>query len=122
MKDKKILIVEDDLTSIKLMESILKRAGYTVLFVQDGSQAVEVAKKEKPNLILLDIQLPGLPGTKIKEKLSTLPETKYIPTFFITSILNKDDEKELNNRFAGYFFLSKPVNPDAFLKEVSERM
>ena len=119
---KKILIVEDDQVTLALMESILQKAGYTVITSMNGLESVEVAKTQKPDLILLDIQIPGLPGTKIKEKLSSMQETKNIPTFFVTSILDKDDEKVLNNRFAGHFFLSKPIDPEAFLKEVTARI
>lgn len=110
MEKKKILVVDDDKVTLKLVEYNLTNAGYDVVFTEDGSQVIGLAKKEKPSLILLDIFMPGMNGAEIGQALKLDAETKGIPVIYLTSLFTKDDEKRMGNVMSGNLFIAKPFN------------
>lgn len=116
---KRVLVVEDNATNLYLMRFILQKNGYEVIEARDGLMAVNVAKEEKPDLILMDIQLPILDGYEATRKIRAIEETKDIPIIALTSFaMVGDKEKALNAGCTGY--LEKPINPETFIMEIEK--
>ncbi len=120
MKNKRrILIVEDDISNLELFCDVINTAGYECIHASNGESALEIAKREKPDLILLDIQLPGLDGISVKNRLKSLEETKDIRIVALTAYAMKGDkEMFLNEGFDGY--ISKPIKIKEFIQIIQE--
>jgi len=105
---KKILIVEDNPQNMRLIEMALSADSYTLLQATNGEEALEVAKKERPDLIIMDIQLPKMSGLEVTRKLREIPQFSRTPIIAITAYAMKGDkEKALNAGCNAY--LSKPI-------------
>ncbi len=114
-----VLIVEDDLKSLKLFRDLLQATGYAILEVTNGKKAVELAREKKPDLILMDIQMPVMDGFKATKILKADTETRNIPIIALTSYaMKKDDEKMREAGCDGY--ITKPIDTREFLKKVSK--
>ena len=120
-REKVVLVVEDDPKSLKLVRDLLRVSGYETLEATDGKQAVELAIGKKPNLILMDIQMPVMDGLEATGILKNDDKTKNIPVVALTAFaMNGDEEKILEAGCDGY--ISKPIDIELFLKKVSECM
>ena len=108
MKEK-ILIVEDEPRNRRLLEMTLKAKGYTLLEATDGGEALDIAVRERPDLILMNIQLPKVNGLAVTKKLRELPEFGRIPIIAITGYAMKGD-KERAIKAGCDAYLSKPIN------------
>jgi CheY-like chemotaxis protein len=98
----KILIVDDSERDLKLLESRVLQLGYQdVLKAREGTEALELARKHLPDLIFLDIIMPGLDGGAVKEVLKNDPKTKDIPTIFLSSIISKKEQKGIRGITGG---------------------
>ena len=116
--NKVILIVEDDPKCLKLFRDLLEVQGFTILEATNGKQGVEIVKGKKPNLILMDIQMPVMDGTEAIKILKADPNTKEIPTVALTAYAMKEDEEKIRQAgFDGY--ITKPIDTKEFLKKVS---
>jgi two-component system cell cycle response regulator DivK len=105
---KKILIVEDNPQNMRLIEMALSAESYTLLGTTNGEEALEVAKKERPDLIIMDIQLPKMSGLEVTRKLREIPEFSQTPIIAITAYAMKGDkDKALDAGCNAY--LSKPI-------------
>ncbi|TDO98846.1 HD domain-containing phosphohydrolase [Marinomonas balearica] len=92
MKNKhKLLIVDDEPNNLKLLRQILKDE-YQLMFSTDGLKAIEAAHTHKPDLILLDIMMPGMSGYEVSAALKASPETMHIPIIFVTAMGEQEDE------------------------------
>ena len=112
-----ILNIEDDTVSRSLTSYLLKSAGYKVIETDNGLEGIDLARKHKPVLILMDMGIPGLDGYEATMWLKNLEETKDIPVVAITAnIMAGDRERSLVAGCDGYF--SKPVNPRAFVRDI----
>jgi len=118
MAESKILVVDDDRVFLRLVENDLTREGFIVLTAQNGKDAIKLAKKESPNLILLDISMPGISGGEVSSILKEDPQTKDIPVIFLTALLSKEEEEKRKNRLSGHFFIAKPYDLKALLAEI----
>lgn len=87
---KKILLVEDDEATATTMQVALKDGGFDVAHAADGAQALVMAKQEKPNLILLDLVIPGLSGLDVLATLKKNPETAAIPVMILSQLSDQD--------------------------------
>lgn len=116
---KRILIIEDNEDNLYLIQFILEKSGYQVEFANEGKLGVSMALKMKPDLILMDVQLPdinGLEATKIIRK-SEINGT--IPIVAITSYaMTGDRARALNAGCSGY--IEKPIDPETFLQEIQK--
>jgi CheY-like chemotaxis protein len=110
---KKILIVEDDPKNMKVMLMVLKPHGYTLLEATDGEEALEIAVKEKPDLILMDMQLPKISGMEVTRKLRQLPDFKHTPITAVTASAMKGDEARIIEAGCD-MYMSKPINTREF--------
>jgi CheY-like chemotaxis protein len=105
----KILIVEDNPQNMRLIEMALSTENYTLLEATDGEEALGVARKELPDLIIMDIQLPKMSGLEVTKKLREIPEFNRTPIIAITAYAMKGDkEKALDAGCNAY--LSKPIS------------
>ncbi len=105
---KKILIVEDSPQNMRLIKMALSAESYTLLEATDGEEALEVAEKERPDLILMDIQLPKMSGLEVTRKLREIPEFSRTPIIAITAYaMMGDEEKALDAGCNAY--LTKPI-------------
>lgn len=115
----KILYVEDDAASLSLVNRLLSAEGYQVVTASDGLSAIEVAERERPNLILMDINISGLDGYEVTTKIRTIPELQQIPIVAVTAAALKGDrERALAAGCDGY--ISKPIDVDRFPQQVRD--
>ncbi len=115
----KMLIVDDKEENLYLLEALLKGKGYEVLEARTGEEGVELAIKEKPDLILMDIQLPGIDGLETTKRIRESEEVGQIPIVALTSYaMTGDREKALNAGCTGY--LEKPINPETFMTSLEK--
>jgi two-component system cell cycle response regulator DivK len=116
---KRILVVEDQEDNRQILRDLLTNAGYEMLVAEDGVQALEQAEKHRPDLILMDIQLPVLDGYEATRRLKANPELKAIPIIVITSYALSGDEEKA--RAAGCdAYVAKPFSPRALLAKMRE--
>ncbi|HHJ13773.1 MAG TPA: response regulator [Gammaproteobacteria bacterium] len=110
MKERCILIVDDDLSARLLLKVQLKPFGYRLVEAADGLEAVEVFQRERPDLILMDIDMPRMDGYEAAQAIRALNETCYVPILFLTAL---DDERALlrTTEVGGDDFMAKPVTP-----------
>lgn len=119
MPGKKILIVEDDSMQLTMTAKRLKSAGYTVIGARDGISAISTARKEQPDLVLLDLGLPGGDGFVVIQRLQTLLPTTTIPIVVITSRPPSESE-EAAKRAGAVAYMQKPVNFEKLLQLVAD--
>jgi len=116
---KMILVVEDNEQNLYLATFLLKKNGYEVISAKDGLEAIEKAKAEKPDLILMDIQLPEMDGFEATMRIKDIPEISHIPIVAVTSYaMAGDKEKALAMGCVGY--IDKPFMPEAFVPEIEK--
>ncbi len=116
---KKILVVEDNETNMYLFSRILKEGGHEVIPATSGEEGVELATKEKPDLILMDIQLPDMDGLKATKRIRDSEAGGKVPIVALTSYAMAGDRKKaLAAGCTGY--IEKPINPDTFLAEIEK--
>lgn len=107
-----VLVVEDNALNLKLVRDVLGHAGYQVLEAGDAERGLELARAGAPDLILMDVQLPGIDGVEALRRLRADAATASIPVVALTALAMKEDrERFLSAGFDGY--LEKPVSvPD----------
>jgi two-component system, cell cycle response regulator DivK len=112
-----ILVIEDNEQNLYLVRFILEKNGYQVHAAMDGQAGIDMAAQLKPDLILLDIQLPVMDGYTVAKNLSASPELSSIPIVAVTShAMVGDRDKAMAVGCSGY--IEKPINPDTFMAEV----
>lgn len=116
---RKVLIVEDNALNMRLFSDLLEASGYETLQCVDGAKAVGLALEERPDLIIMDIQLPDVSGLDITRWLKDDERTAKIPVLAVTAFAMRTDE--LLVREAGCEgYLSKPIQVRSFLQTVDE--
>lgn len=113
----KLLIIEDDPTAMRLIEYTLKQRGYQVMATRNGLEGIITAQKEEPDLIILDIMLPGIDGFEVCKRLRSGSQTARIPILIISAKIQKED---INTGFrAGADdYLCKPASPSEIIARV----
>jgi len=116
---KRILVIEDNEANLYLTRFILEKNGYQVIEAREGIKGVEMAHKEKPDLIIMDIQLPDINGLEAVRRIRASKTDREIPIVALTSYaMVGDREKALAAGCTGY--MEKPINPDTFMAEIKE--
>ncbi len=116
---KRILVVEDNVTNMYLIRFILEKSGYEVIEAREGAVGVELAIKEKPDLILMDIQLPDIDGLEATKRIRASDTDSEIPIIALTSFaMAGDRERALAAGCTGY--IEKPINPETFIAEMEK--
>jgi two-component system, cell cycle response regulator DivK len=115
---KTVLIVEDNDKNMKLARDILEAKGYTVLCATSGEQGVVMARTAIPDLVLMDIQMPGIDGIEAFQQLRAEPSTAAIPVAAYTASVTAGDRSRVTE--AGFdAFVSKPLNLKEFLATIA---
>jgi two-component system, cell cycle response regulator DivK len=118
---KKILIIEDNEQNLYLVKFILEKHGYETLAATDGQKGIELAATSKPDLILLDIQLPMMDGYTVARNLRLNPALIKIPIVAVTSYaMPGDRDKAIGAGCNGY--IEKPINPETFMDQVEQHL
>jgi DNA-binding response OmpR family regulator len=121
MPGKKILIVEDENPQLTTVAKRLKVAGYVVMGARDGITAVSTARKKQPDLLLLDLGLPGGDGFVVMQRLQSLLSTATIPIIVISS-QDPAKSEEASKRAGAIAYMRKPVDFEKLLKLIAEAL
>ena len=116
---KLILIVEDEPRNLKLCRDLLQVSGYTTIEATDGKQGVKLAKSKKPDVILMDIQMPKMDGLEATRILKADTTTGNIPILALTSYAMKGDEEKILQAGCDRY-ITKPIDIKELLKKVAE--
>lgn len=117
---KRILIIDDEKDVLLLLEKRLAAEGYSVITANNGYDAVNLAQSELPDLIILDLAMPGMGGEVVAEKLKGNSLTRDIPIIFLTVLFPKRKGEEQGAVIAGHVFIAKPFDPVELLTEVEK--
>jgi len=121
MANELILIVEDNDKNMKLARDILQVKGYRTIEAESAEAGLPLAAAQKPDLVLMDIQLPGMNGIEALKKLRASPETSPIPVLAFTASVMPQDRKEIMS--AGFDgFVSKPINLKEFVASIADTL
>ncbi len=119
MKNKLILVVEDNALNLKLIKSLLQLGHFDVVEANDAESGIELARKKKPDLILMDLQLPGMDGLNATQIISKDPALKKTPVVALTSYaMHGDEQKARSAGCVGY--ITKPINTRNFLDVIKD--
>jgi len=114
---KKVLIVEDNELNMKLFHDLIEASGHEILETRDGIEALKLARQHRPDLILMDIQLPEVSGLEITRWLKEDDELRSIPVVAVTAFAMKGDEEKI--RAGGCeAYISKPISISNFLETI----
>jgi two-component system cell cycle response regulator DivK len=114
---KTVLIVEDNELNMKLFHDLLDAHGYKTLQTRSGIEALKIAREQRPNLILMDIQLPEVSGLEVTRWLKDDEELREIPVIAVTAFAMKGDEQRIRQGGCEAY-ISKPISIGAFLETV----
>jgi DNA-binding response OmpR family regulator len=118
---KKILIADDEPHIVQMLASRLKKNNYDVIAASDGMQTTMMAHNEKPDLILLDINMPGGRGPKIFENLLKSVQTMTIPVIFITAYPSEEVRKQVFD-LGAVDFISKPFKGEELIEKIKKAL
>lgn len=114
---KSILVIEDTADNRQILNDLLTAAGYAMLEAEDGERGVALAASARPDLILMDVQLPNIDGYEATRRIRLNPETRHIPIIAVTSYaLSGEEAKAADAGCDGY--VAKPFSPRAVLAMV----
>ena len=115
---KRVLIVEDNELNMKLFNDLLEANGYQVIQTRDGLSALDLARKHRPDLILMDIQLPEVSGIEVTKWLKEDDALHHIPVIAVTAFAMKGDEERIRQGGCEAY-ISKPISVARFLETVA---
>ncbi len=115
----KVLIVDDSPAHILSLKKMVEGWGHETLTAQSGEQALQIARQEQPDVILMDVVMPGMNGFQVTRKLSSDQTTHSIPVIFV-SIKNSEADRVWGMRQGATAYVTKPVNPEDLLAAISD--
>ena len=115
--NKKILVVEDDPSASRLVEYALEQEGYQVITASDGLEGLTKAQNEHPDLIVLDVMLPGLDGYDICQQLRQKSETAELPILMLSAKARQED-KATGLKIGADDYLTKPADPSVIVAKI----
>jgi twitching motility two-component system response regulator PilH len=115
------MIIDDSPTDTHILQKILERNGYQTVTAQNGDEGIEVARRERPALILMDVVMPGLNGFQATRELTSNPETSAIPVIIVTRKDQKVD-RVWGIRQGARDYLTKPVNEGALMSLINDTL
>lgn len=115
----KVLIVDDSPTQVFSLKNLIENSGHCAISADNGDQALQIAREEKPDVILMDVVMPGMSGFQATRKLSKDLATSRIPVIFVST---KDGEADRiwGMRQGATAYVTKPVNPETLLTAISD--
>jgi len=114
-----ILVVDDDSSTLRLLGYMLERGGFQVKMAGDGEDGLAMAYQQPPNLVILDVMMPGLNGYQVCERLRADPRTAHVPIIILTARSQRIDQQTALEAGAD-LYLSKPITPDQLVEKVNE--
>ena len=120
MSEKKILIVDDEVDFVRILSAHLKAHGYNTIMASDGVGAITAAQKERPDLIILDVAMPGGDGLNVLRRLNALNPRNMIPVIVVTGMEPKAKAEAFANGAVDFYL--KPVNMDTLLECIREHI
>jgi CheY-like chemotaxis protein len=116
---KKILVIDDEEQICSVTKIILEKTGkYEAIVTTESAAAIDLAVQNKPDLVLLDINMPQMDGGEIAQRLRQLPATNQIPIIFVTGLLQKDEVKDRDGKVARNYFIAKPITSKELIAKV----
>jgi len=116
---KKALVVDDNGNNLLLEKDLLEVAGFEVFVAENASSGIALARKEKPDIIIMDMRLPDMRGSEAAKILHLHDETRDIPIVFVTASVLADGIEEIK-AIPNAVFVAKPINTRTFAKEISK--
>jgi len=113
----RILIIDDDKELVEMIRFRLEREGYSVITAFDGESGIEKAHREKPDLIILDVMMPGKDGFTVCDNLKSSADTCLIPIIFLSAKSQEEDQK-LAYQLGSQFYIKKPYDPEVLLDTI----
>ena len=121
--NKRILVVDDEPDITRMIKRVLELTGrYEVRTENLGRRAIEAAREFRPDLILLDVMMPGMLGSEIGTQLQADPELRAIKFVFLTALVTKDEELKSNGQIGGHTFIAKPISADDLCRVVEDHL
>ena len=117
----KVLIVDDSPTQLSWLRQIVEKGGHQTFIADSGEKAIRLAACEHPEVILMDIVMPGMSGYQAKRQLGKEASTRHIPVIFVSS-KDGDADRAWGLRQGAREYVTKPVNPNLLLSAISEAM
>lgn len=116
---KKVLIVDDNGNNLMLEKDLLEVAGFVVFEAENAADGIAIARKEKPDVIIMDVRLPDMRGSEAAKILREDPGTNEIPIVFVTASVMAEGRAEIKD-IPDSGFIGKPINTRTFAKEISQ--
>jgi len=116
---RKVLVVEDNDLNMKLFCDLLQAHGYATVKTKDGTQVIDIARAESPDLILMDIQLPQVSGLDVTRWLKDDPDLRRIPVIAVTAFAMKGDEERIRNGGCEAY-IAKPITVQRFIETIKQ--
>jgi two-component system alkaline phosphatase synthesis response regulator PhoP len=117
--NKKILMIDDDLALLELFTTVFNSAGFNLSVAKNGTEALEKAKIEKPDLILLDIMLPDINGLEVLKRLKRDPETSHVPIWMITNLAEQISRETASSLGASDYLVKASLTPKQICDKVN---
>jgi DNA-binding response OmpR family regulator len=117
---KKILVVDDEKDVLLMLEKRLTAEGYSVITTTKGTNAIALAKSQHPDIIILDVVMPGMDGGEVAAKLREHPLTRSIPVIFLTALLTKTEEYQGSHTISSNIAFAKPFDTEELLAQIKE--
>jgi two-component system cell cycle response regulator DivK len=115
---KTVLVVEDNELNMKLFHDLLEVHGYNILQTKDGMEALRMAREHRPDLILMDIQLPEVSGLEVTKWIKEDDNLRHIPVIAVTAFAMKGDEEKIREGGCEAY-IAKPISVTSFLETVA---
>ena len=116
---KKVLIVDDDKNNLMLEKDLMEIAGFEVFEAENASDGIAITRREKPDIIIMDVRMPNMRGSEAALILRQDKETLDIPIVFVTASVMAEGREELKD-ITNSGFIGKPINTRSFAKEISQ--
>jgi two-component system cell cycle response regulator DivK len=115
----KVLIVDDNGNNLMLEKDLLEVAGFEVFEAENATDGIAITRREKPDIVIMDVRLPDMRGSEAARILRGNPETSQIPIVFVTASVMAEGKDEIKD-IANSGFIGKPINTRTFAKEISQ--
>jgi len=120
MAAKRILIVDDDEKMLRLFGDFLLKEGFETITANNGNDGIRLAIEKIPDLIILDVMMPGKGGGEVGNELLNNDKTRNIPIIFLTSLVSEAEVGKSGNKIAGRLYLSKSTDKKEIIKKIKE--
>ena len=118
----RVLVVDDEDIVCSMLNDLLTENGYEVLIAKSGQECLQIAETEKPDLILLDINMPDVSGCGISAVLDANEALRAIPIIFLTGYIDQEETEKLDNKLAGHTLISKPFDTQELLAVIKKAL